>query len=72
MTSVALSGDGLKAVSRSEDMTVRVWDVSSGVCIKTVEGHTGDVTSVALSGDGLKAVSGSEDRTVRVWDITSG
>jgi WD40 repeat protein len=51
---------------------VRVWDLSSGQCRATLEGHTGGVRSVALSADGGTAVAGSDDRTVRVWDLSSG
>ena len=52
-TSVAVSGDGKRVVSGSEDKTVRVWDVETGECLKVMEGHTkARVRSVALSGDG--------------------
>jgi small GTP-binding protein len=67
--SVALSGDGRRAVSGSDDKTVRVWDVETSRCLKVMEGHTDGVESVALSGDGRRAVSGSDDKTVRVWDV---
>jgi small GTP-binding protein len=67
--SVVLSGDGRRAVSGSDDKTVRVWDVETSRCLKVMEGHTDSVVSVALSGDGRRAVSGSDDKTVRVWDV---
>jgi WD40 repeat protein/DNA-directed RNA polymerase subunit RPC12/RpoP len=69
---VALSSDGRLAVSGSDDRTVRVWDLSTGVCVATLEGHTGWVRCVAVTSDGRLAVSGSDDRTVRVWDIQTG
>ena len=68
VVSVAVSGDGKRVVSGSEDQTVRVWDVETGECLKVMEGHTKMVSSVAVSRDG-KRVSGSWDKTVRVWDV---
>ncbi|MEQ1839481.1 MAG: WD40 repeat domain-containing protein [Verrucomicrobiales bacterium] len=72
VNSVAISPDGSRAVSGSEDKTLRLWDLHSGECLHTLQGHTSSVTSVALSPDGSLAVSGSEDKTLRVWDLLSG
>jgi small GTP-binding protein len=69
--SVAVSPDGRRALSGSDDQTVRVWDVASGRCERVLEGHTGSVRSVAWNGEG-RALSGSDDQTVRVWDAASG
>jgi hypothetical protein len=54
------------------DKTLRVWDLSSGQCLGTLEGHSGWVNSVSVTPDGLRAVSGSYDNTLRVWDLSSG
>jgi hypothetical protein len=67
-----LSADGRSAVSGASDKTVRVWDLASGQCRATLQGHTHWVRSVALSADGRSAVSGASDNTVRVWDLASG
>ncbi len=64
--------DGRIAVSGSTDGTLRVWDVNSGQCLQTLEGHTVCVDSLALSADSRIAVSGSEDGTLRVWNLQSG
>ena len=50
---------------------VRLWEVSTGQPLVTLQGHTGAVWSVALTAEGLLA-SGSFDGMVRVCDATSG
>ena len=47
------------AVSGSDDKTVRIWDLESGACLHTLEGHIGQVRSVSVTPDGRLAVSGS-------------
>ena len=49
----------LLVVSGSDDKTVRVWDVSTGQCEATWEGHSEWVNSVCFSPDGKRVVSGS-------------
>jgi WD40 repeat protein len=48
VNSCAWSPDGSKVVSCSEDITVRVWDVSRGECIVTLTGHGGKVSYCQL------------------------
>jgi mono/diheme cytochrome c family protein len=69
---VAMSADGKRALSGSEDKTVRLWDVANGTELRCLEGHTGEVLAVAFSPDGKHAVSAGQDRTVRLWDLVSG
>ena len=52
------------------DGTIRLWDVNSGKCLKTLFGHVEGVW--ALAADTLRIVSGAEDRTVKVWDARTG
>jgi hypothetical protein len=65
---VALSGDGLTAVSCSFDKSVVVWDVKKGMLRERHEGHTDKVFGVALDRKGTRAVSCSWDMSLRVWD----
>ncbi|KAL1908384.1 hypothetical protein Sste5344_005912 [Sporothrix stenoceras] len=72
VTSVAFSADGNYIASASDDMTVKIWDTTSGACSQTLEGHNGPVTSVVFSVDGNYIASASHDKTVKIWDTTSG
>jgi Tol biopolymer transport system component len=69
---LAFSPDGKRALSGSEDTTVRLWDLATGREIRPLVGHTGEVLAVAFSPDGKRALSGGMDRTIRLWDLTSG
>ena len=64
-----MTPDGRRAVSASEDNTLKVWDLESGRALRTLEGHSACVSGVAVTPDGKRAVSASEDKTLKVWDL---
>jgi WD40 repeat protein len=66
---VALTADGKRAVSGSQDHTLQVWDPEGNQPPRVLEGHTDGVWAVALTADGKRAISGSSDHTLRVWDL---
>ena len=59
-----------KLITASLDNTVRVWDLATGECLKTLFGHTEGVWSV--SADSLRIISGSQDKRVIIWDAEAG
>jgi WD40 repeat protein len=72
VTCLAFSPDGNRIASSSIDKTVRVWDVSTGVCVMILEGHRSGVLAVAYSKRGTFIASGGKDMRIRLWDANSG
>ena len=63
--SVALTPDGHRVLTASEDFTARVWDVVSGNCAHVLDGHTGWVVHVCTTPDGQRCATASHDGTAR-------
>ncbi|KAJ6189751.1 hypothetical protein N7519_004659 [Penicillium mononematosum] len=59
-------------VSASRDLTLRIWDVTTGYCVKSMQGHGDWIRDVTPSPDGRFLFSGGDDRVARLWDISSG
>jgi WD40 repeat protein len=72
VAAVAFLPDGRRALSGSDDKTLRLWDLATTEPLCTLEGHTARISSVAVSADGSRAISGSEDETLRFWDLETG
>jgi WD40 repeat protein len=62
----------LHLVSGHGDHQVRLWDASTGHCLRTFHGHRNWVWSVAFSPDGELIASSSGDQTIRLWQVRSG
>lgn len=69
---VCFSPDGKRIASASWDRTVRIWDVATGKCIKTLKGHLANVNSVSFGPDGNTIVSAADDGLVRICDGNTG
>ncbi|PWY97791.1 WD40 repeat-like protein [Testicularia cyperi] len=57
-------------ISGSLDNTLKVWDVRTGRCIRTLFGHVEGVWSLDV--DKLRIASASHDRTIKIWDRDTG
>ncbi|KAK3806988.1 MAG: WD40-repeat-containing domain protein [Benniella sp.] len=81
ISSITYSGDasGLKSspkrnqiASCSSDSTIRLWDAETGLCSRTLIGHSQCVNDVSYSPSEDHLVSCSGDGTIRLWDVESG
>jgi platelet-activating factor acetylhydrolase IB subunit alpha len=59
-------------VSASRDKSLRIWDVTTGYCVKTIQGHSDWVRDVCPSIDGRWLLSGGTDQSARLWDANTG
>ncbi len=69
---VALSADGRRAVTASNDRTARVWDLQTGEPVGPVLRHDGPLFSAGFSPDGKRVVTGGGalgvNGEVRLWE----
>ncbi len=79
VTALAVSPDGMVALSGDTDGKLILWNIAKGQPIATWAAHVkveGDaprgVNAVEFLPDGKKAVSAGADRTVRLWDLAGG
>jgi WD40 repeat protein len=63
---LALSPDGTVLAAGCEDGRIHLWGHTSGVLLRTLEGHEDAVLSLAWDGDALLASAG-RDGSVRLW-----
>ena len=68
----AFSPDGRRVLTGAVDDTLRLWEIETGRCVRTLRGHTSEVWSLAWSVDQRRALSGSDDHTLRLWDVETG
>ncbi|CAL8070019.1 unnamed protein product [Calicophoron daubneyi] len=59
----------LLLASGSRDRTIRLWDVSTGICLFVLIGHDNWVRQLVFHPQGRLLLSASDDKTVRVWDL---
>lgn len=69
--SVALSPDGQTAVTGSEDQTLRLWDVASGLELDRFAAN-GIFSCVRYSADGTQVYATNWDGMVRIWKHADG
>ena len=65
-------GDRIITVGSYPNVTVRLWDSSTGKLINSSRVHTTGSASIEISPDGAQFATGSLDQTIGLWDGVSG
>jgi F-box and WD-40 domain protein 1/11 len=68
VNAMQIHGDDI--VTASGDRMIKVWNIRTGACSKTLMGHEKGIACVEF--DSRRIISGSNDNTVRVYDHISG
>lgn len=62
---VALSPDDKYAVTGSEDANARIWQMTTGNCMRVMSGHKGWIMAVVITPDNNRVLTASHDGTAR-------
>ncbi|KAK6301661.1 hypothetical protein J4Q44_G00277140 [Coregonus suidteri] len=57
-------------ISASYDLSIRCWNLKTGVCLMLFRGHLGTINCLDLHGNCI--VSGANDCKVKVWNLQTG
>ncbi|NKB17165.1 MAG: WD40 repeat domain-containing protein [Pseudanabaena sp. CRU_2_10] len=68
---MSFSPDDRILATGSTDARIKLWDVTTGECLKTLHNGT-EVWSIAFSPDGQILANGSSGNTVKLWEVGSG
>jgi WD40 repeat protein len=69
--SICISQDGTKVCTGGEDGKVKVWNLSNGQLLNTINAHSATVNSIKFSPDGNYLISASADQMVHVWNVST-
>jgi WD40 repeat protein len=67
VNAVAVFPDRRRMVTGSDDRTLRLWDLETGVVLKKMEGHSNRVRALAVSRDGQIIASGDDGGEIITW-----
>ncbi|MFX0003838.1 MAG: serine hydrolase [Promethearchaeota archaeon] len=69
---VVFSPDGQVLASGSHDGSIKLWDISKGEVLNTLQGHYYSVISLAFSPDGSILASGGWGKKINLWNLSTG
>lgn len=73
VTSLAVKPNGKHIVSSSRSLSLRVWDMETGKCIRTMgKAHDAPVIVMTIDKTSTLVATGSADASIKIWDIDKG
>jgi WD40 repeat protein len=63
---------GDPAYDLGDSNSMRLWDVESGLQLRSFDGHAAAILMIAVSTDGQQAMTASADGTMQLWDLETG
>ncbi len=72
VNSVDFSPDGRYVITGSSDKTAKLWDVNTGLEVRTFKGHNNAINSIVFCPDGEHIITGSDDNTAKLWEVIDG
>ena len=57
-----------KLISASIDKTIKIWDLETGECLKTLHDHKASIETMLIIPNN-KFISASVDYTIKIWDL---
>lgn len=69
---MSFSSRGARLASGGSDRSIKLWDVATGLLVRTLVGSASAITSVAFAPEGRRLVATSGSREVTLWDATNG
>jgi WD40 repeat protein len=72
VNSVAISPNGKLLASGGDDTKIILWDVESGMQLRTIAGSSTQIESIVFDPKGKNLAAANMDGSVDVWDVESG
>lgn len=71
VSSMAITLSGKKAVSNNYDGKLRLWDLETKKCLKTID-RPNNLSNLLINIDGNKAISAIWEDVIHIWDFQTG